>query len=243
MAQHDWDEFWRSNKQLPGRPQRNLITLLTLIPEKGNKVLVDVGCGRAEGTNRFAAKTNARLILVDESQEALKQAAKTARGLNVDAQIIRGNAMRLDIPMETVDAFYSEGMIEHHRERDRLKILGQIYKKLKPGGRLVITVPNPESIPSRTNKAFQQITGLWSYGRMAELTRRKLEQELQTAGFAIVKRGGTNAYSSHVLGLFYYLKPVRNRVRRTLLSRDLNVRSGPNKYFGMETTVLAVKHR
>ncbi len=117
----------------------SLVELLELKP--GAKVL-DLACG----PGRFAiplAKRGFRVVGLDLSPVYLKQGrAKAAEG-GLDVRFVRGDMRAIPFEEEfdaVVNLFTSFGYFE--REEDHLKVLQEVRKSLKPGGRFLLEMAN-----------------------------------------------------------------------------------------------------
>ncbi len=109
--------------------------------------LLDAGC--ATGQLAFAAAIygRARVTLMDISKPALDFARAVAqelrsRGKVFEAKFVRDNLEDLSIE-ERFDVVTNQGVLEHWFSiEERLHVLREMVKVTKPGGKVVIWVPN-----------------------------------------------------------------------------------------------------
>lgn len=109
--------------------------------------LLDAGCATGQLGLSAAVYGGARVTLLDYSEEALNFAMMVAqelqsRGKNLTVTFVRGNLESLDL-QEEFDIVTNEGVIEHwFTFEERLHVLGEMVKVTKPGGRVIVWVPN-----------------------------------------------------------------------------------------------------
>ena len=108
---------------------------------KPGDVLLDLACGRAWYGLEIAARAGARLIGVDFSAEAVRQAGQQARLRHRDAEFKTGDLTASGLPDRSVNAVLCTDSIQFPEEP------GAAYRELRrvlvPGGRVVLTSWEP----------------------------------------------------------------------------------------------------
>lgn len=107
-------------------------------------IVLDVGCGAGERLDYFKALGWGAAIGIDSDPVA----AERARALGRDVR--HGGAERLPVADGTADAVFMHHLLEHVQRP--LEIIEQARRVLKPGGRIVITTPNAESVGVHRHK-------------------------------------------------------------------------------------------
>jgi SAM-dependent methyltransferase len=99
--------------------------------------LLDLACGRGGYGLEIAARTGIRLIGVDYSAEAIRQATENARVLDASAQFRVGDLAATGLPDGSVDGAICVDAI--HFATDPAAAYAELRRVLAPGGRVVLT--------------------------------------------------------------------------------------------------------
>lgn len=149
MKRSDWNRYWARSRG--GRftrvswSKRRILALLDpyLTPE--SRVL-DAGCGSGFFSGVFVEK-GCRVTVLDLSEEAL-DIAREATGGRAEAYVKEdlldggfGERHR-----GRFDLVFSDGLFEHFRGGDQIRIAANMIASLAPGGRVATIVPNAFSL-------------------------------------------------------------------------------------------------
>jgi radical SAM protein with 4Fe4S-binding SPASM domain len=156
---------------------------------KEGETIVDLGAGG--GIDCFiAAKKLGRkgkVIGIDMTDEMLakarESAKKVAKVLGYDVVEFRaGNIMDLPVEDNTVDLVISNCVI--NLTEDKNKVLQEIYRILKPGGRFIISdIVSDKPVPGYLKRDKE----LWNACLSGALTDRKFREVAENAGFSNVR--------------------------------------------------------
>lgn len=114
------------------------LTVDNALIRPGDSVL-DVGCGTGEVT--LLAKTSARegkAYGIDPAPEMIAVARRKAARKRLDVDFRVGVIEALPFPDSSIDVVTSSLMMHHLPEELKVRGLAEIYRVLKPGGRLLI---------------------------------------------------------------------------------------------------------
>jgi len=129
--------------------------------------ILDVGCG--PGGNMLFLKEFGNVVGLDSSNEALKYAREEAY-----KNLVLGFVEELPFSNDSFDIVTALDVIEHI-ENDT-QALKEIFKVLKPGGLLLLTVPAHKWLWSRHDEALHH---------KRRYTDRELKNKIEEAGFEI----------------------------------------------------------
>jgi SAM-dependent methyltransferase len=159
--------------------------------------VLDVGCGNGLHTLKAAGRSGAATG-IDRSLASLAVGGRRAAAAGRRLRLVCGDVER-SLPFRThrFDTVICSDLLEHVHARDA--VLGEIRRVLRPGGRLLLAVPNrATSWKRRLERA-----GLFAYSdpdHKIEYTLGELREELARNGFAIV-RLHPSVYDAPWLGL------------------------------------------
>lgn len=158
-AAGEWD---RLRRELFGDGV-HLLALLSLLDER--LVVGDLGCGTGPLSEALAPHV-ARVIAVDGSPEML-QAARTRLESRANVDVREGALEALPIDAASLDVAICS-LVLHHQP-DPPRVLGEVARVLKPGGRVLVVDMRPHE---RTE--YQQLMGHVWLGFSDETMRRYL---------------------------------------------------------------------
>jgi ubiquinone/menaquinone biosynthesis C-methylase UbiE len=115
--------------------ERKMLVLKCVGTDAG--ILADVGCGPGV-MSRELAQVASNYIGIDVAPRMVKIAKANAADLK-NVQFRVGDAKQLDIPSRYVDTLCAIGLLEYLSEPHA--ILSELYRVLRPGGRLILSVP------------------------------------------------------------------------------------------------------
>ncbi|HLK56309.1 MAG TPA: methyltransferase domain-containing protein [Chthonomonadaceae bacterium] len=162
--------------------------------EEASLTILDVGCGTGAMSARLTRY--GRVVSADFSPLALEFSQR--RGLK---HLVGADAMRLPFASDTFDLLIAMDMLEHLP--DDKAALCEFYRVLKPGGRIITTVPAYAHLWSEHDIALMHFR---------RYVRRELRERFTGTGFRLEKL-------SHTMTLLY---PI------VALQRRLNARKPPH---------------
>ncbi len=142
-------EQWHKdyNKHILAYDKLNMMkwhrTVMSFIDEDlSGKKMLEVGCGNGDFSNYLALKRKADNILgLDFSTESIKIAEEKKKVFGAQgSSFMVGDAQNISLPDNSFDIIVSCECLEHVPEPQ--KMVSEIYRLLKPGGKVVLTTEN-----------------------------------------------------------------------------------------------------
>ncbi len=173
--------------------------------EPGNQVL-EVGCGT--GTLSLAAKQKVgptgRVYGIDIIPQMIELSQRKAAQAGVDIAFQLGSLDDIPFPANQFDAVLCSFMIFHMSEAVRCKGLQEIYRVLKPQGRLLVLDLTPPTAP------VQRVIANTFFGGFMQHDLRELHTPLQSVGFTEIEIAPVN-FRVFFLSLISFLRATANK--------------------------------
>ena len=165
---------------------------------KGARSVLDIGCNTGRG-GRVLKELDSQLKIygLDAVRDRLDRLPK-----NVYEQGVHGLSTKIPNEDGTYDAVVAGEFIEHIYQADVDQTLGEIFRVLKIGGRLLLTTPNPSDL-KRKLRGGSILGGSHVSLHFAEMLKLKLRM----AGFSrvrIIGSGKVTRYLGSHFPLFIY---------------------------------------
>lgn len=160
----------------------------------GDRVL-DVGCGTGYFTRIMAGAVGpaGTALGVDSSGEALARARRVARLPN--CTFSEGRAEALDAPDGSFDVLVTSLMIHHLPEEQRSRAVEEMFRVLRPGGRVLVADFRPP-----TNGLARRLVRAVASPAMEHNPVHLLAPMVRDAGFDEVASGDVQPWIHYVTG-------------------------------------------
>jgi SAM-dependent methyltransferase len=173
------EEFERSSKKF----------MRALVPDRPSLRIIDVGCGTGLNSGFLAAKGHS-VTGIDLSPVAIqKYCERGLKGIVCDLEA--GKAPFAD---GSFDLAYVSEIIEHCA--DTAPFLGELYRLLAPGGKVLLSTPNSAFWPFRILGLIGQTPSEYQHpGHVRFFSIRNLSAAIRGAGFEIERVAARHMYA------------------------------------------------
>jgi SAM-dependent methyltransferase len=173
--------------------KKRVRTIFEWVDPQDDDLILDAPCGRGFYLNMFRYVSKCKLVGLELDWEVIGKARNNTAHLS-RKMLNNSNLYALPYPDNTFDAAILSEVLEHV-DHD-VKALCEVYRVLKPGGVVAITVPNAnypfwwdpinKTLEALFNKHIQHgmFAGIWA-NHVRLYTREALRLSVQAAGFTV----------------------------------------------------------
>jgi len=183
-----WEKFWKEKdeiEQVYSNDDRIYLNLTQIIEIKNKKIL-EVGAGSGRDSFQLA-QDNATVYVLDYSPQALRIVKNLNEQNEVSVSLIQGDAFQIPIPDDTLDIVFHQGLMEHFK--DPLPLLKEHFRVLKPGGLLLVDVPQRYHVYT-VIKHILIFFNKWFAGWETQFSIGQLNNLMKKSGFAVKHQYG-----------------------------------------------------
>lgn len=193
-AKNYYDDYWSEkgyNPESSGSHRKLMMLLATHVDP--NSTVIDIGCGDASSYAKWIVDQGNLYHGVDVSSNAID----SARNRGFEASLIE-DASKLPFEDASVDVIICVEVLEHLFQPQ--SALAEAYRILKPGGKMIATVPNVAYWRRRADMAFLgrwnpvgddlSVEQPWRDPHIRFFGEKTFGHMFKMAGFQIVSLGG-----------------------------------------------------
>ncbi|GAB4570708.1 MAG: hypothetical protein Kow0077_05450 [Anaerolineae bacterium] len=183
--------------------KKRVRTIFEWVDPQDDDVILDCACGRGFYLNMFRYASRARLVGLELERDIIRKAQRNVGHLD-GITLTQGNIYHLPFADDYFDAVILSEILEH--VADDVAGLREVWRVLKPGGVVAITVPNANypflwdpinktlETLFRTHIQNGPLAGIWAnHVRLYE--RDELREAVLAAGFAVEAERAFTHYS------------------------------------------------
>jgi len=168
---------------------KNYLRILNGI-DLNNPNILELGCGSGMMTYCLLKKYGGKATVVDYSDGAINLSKRNLRQKPV--RFIKEGVLSLNLKRE-FDLVHSQGLIEHFKGKQQIKVIEKHVEFLKKGGFLIILAPRA-CLGYRLSTIFYKMINLGTcpFGYEKPIDPEKLKQTLQ--GFGLILTNEKNSF-------------------------------------------------
>ena len=207
----------------------------------------EIGAGAGTISAVFA-RHGARVTVLDYSKEALEVNTALFESFGLKQESLLADALNLPASLlGRFDVAMSFGLAEHFEADDRTKVIKAHFDLVRPGGLVVITVPNRHCWPYRIWKARRELIGKWHFGMEIPYSRGEISTICGAIGVKDFYVTGSPFLASldFVIPFARWKRSIEKRIlkdKRFDPSRIVQERTGPlGPYLGYALVLIARK--
>lgn len=154
----------RKGSPRPNRAKRNRFRVTSRLC-RGR--VMELGCGEGHLAKAISDR-GLSVTGVDMSAEKIAR----ARALYPEMNFVRADVRDLEAEDGAFDTVVLAEVLEHVHEEPGIAILDRAWKLLRPGGRLIVSVPNEDCVPHRNHvrtfdrRSLKELLGRWGKPRL-----------------------------------------------------------------------------
>jgi 2-polyprenyl-6-hydroxyphenyl methylase/3-demethylubiquinone-9 3-methyltransferase len=175
--------------------------------------VLEIGCGRSAWLPHLVRTFGCSVFGIDIEEYAAELARANLAGAGARGEILCRDAFALeprDPLRESFDLVYSMGVLEHYD--DVVERLAILRGYLRPGGRILTTVPNLQGV----NWLLQRLADLRTLETHVIYDRRRLALIHEQAGFRTLASGYAGFCDAHLSSAAGARSAFRRRLHRRL---------------------------
>lgn len=179
-----WDTESKSYKydsELQADYKANFYHILKCLGDVRNKKIIEVGSGSGQ-MSAYLASNGGMVHLVDISKKSLDFSKRYFLSKKLMVKTYQQDAFAMKFPKESFDIVWNGGVIEHFEDFKKIELINKMWKLVKPGGKLLIMVPNANDLPFMIAKRILELRKKWAFGKEDDLTKKRMTKLAMGAG-------------------------------------------------------------
>jgi ubiquinone/menaquinone biosynthesis C-methylase UbiE len=169
-----WDEIWQEKSRVSaGRIgsilardviYRTVVSILRReIPDTHGTQVLETGSGTGLVSLDLAGR-GADVFLLDLSPDALRLSKAAFEKAGTKQEGTQADILNLPYKDNAFDVTWSGGVIEHFEQHDQIKILDEMLRVTRPGGKVVVIAPSSEARIYMVGKRHADRNRRWQPG-------------------------------------------------------------------------------
>lgn len=186
---NNWESYWKQKQNVDDVYSNidRIVSHLTAVTGLKNKKVLEIGAGTGRDSFPFLAR-GSEVYVLDYSPAAMQIISQLNHEKEEKVNAILGDAFMIPVSDNSVDIVFHQGLLEHFK--DPLKILEENVRVLKPGGFLLIDVPQKYHYYT-VIKHLLILFNKWFAGWETQFSINELKQLAEQAGVDVISQYGS----------------------------------------------------
>lgn len=200
---HDYNAYWSNlgNKA-------NLNVLCSHIGNLSGKRIIEFGSGSGLMSVALCQK-GANVAILDISSKYLEMALSNFASVGVyHPEHYLADALNSNLPSNTFDVVWNGGVIEHFLDSGKEKLILEMFRITKPGGQVIVLVPNSKCWQFQIVQALQKWRGTWICGFEDDMSPHRLLRICERLGLK-----GATAYAFNTIAGWLYVPKLERPLK------------------------------
>ena len=133
------------------------------ISQDESRSVLEAGCGYGQTGYLIAGQQEKRVTLLDFEIVPLQTACTLFEQGKRSGSFVLGDLLGLPFTEGNFDLVFNAGVLEHFNFSARCRALDEMLRCVKPGGKVVVALPNHFSLPYRYSYLYRQKKHQWPY--------------------------------------------------------------------------------
>jgi len=153
------------------------------------KSVLEAGCGYGQTGYLIAGRPQRQITQLDFQFAPLQTARRFFRQGHRPGRFVQGDLLQLPFAGKSFDLVFNAGVLEHFSFADRCQALAEMVRCVRPGGKVIVALPNHFSIPYRYSYLYRQKKRQWPYPD--EYALYDLHEEVKSGQLQVIQRRET----------------------------------------------------
>ena len=175
-----WDEIWQEKGRLSSGKMGSILArdviyrtvvgiLRKEIPDAHGKRVLETGSGTGLASLELAGR-GADVCLLDLSPDAVRLSKAAFDKAGAGHHGVQADILKLPFDKDSFDVTWSGGVIEHFEGYDQIKILSEMLRVTRPGGKVVVIAPSSKARIYMQGKRHADRNRRWQPGYEAPIS-------------------------------------------------------------------------
>lgn len=181
---------WQATTYNPAWHEATFSVMERYVPASSR--ILEIGAGGSHTLGALAGRLQCNAYGLEPDTDGIAKARELAVLESATIQMIEGDGFCLPFQNGGFDVVYSLGLIEHFSPEETLRLVKEHVRVCKPGGLVIISVPNFWNLPHTIRKGLQGRK--YDYYPERSYSSNRLCEVLRESGLEIIAVDGMNPH-------------------------------------------------